>query len=197
MTSVELLPIQTPEWVTLPSGVEVTAWPLLDTDGQFIVASGREALAYADALGAELTSAAEEDEIWSNASVRIDPITHWPASRWPSMERQSHLIYDAIERIGARPGPRDVVAGTGKVWTRDTQTHTGRAVHPGFICNYGWHVSIVSIRLGKTGPEWNKTPCFQTSTGLTTARVLQPLSSSHNLDHRNDYSQQVRLRRKS
>lgn len=175
--SLDLLPLRTPHWTPLPSGVEVTSWPLVDTGGVIVTASAREARAYADALGGRLTTAAEEDELWAAAAARILPLpATWPA--WPSREEQSERVIRELGPVSESA----LVAGTGKVWTSDPAPE-GRAT------NYGWHVP------GKA-PTWRGIPTFACVTAALDARVLQPRASAHNLDHV-DYSQQVRVARVS
>lgn len=170
----DLLPLRTPHWTPLASGVEVTSWPLVDTGGVILTATAREARAYAEALGWRLTTAAEEDELWSSAAVRLLPLpAQWPA--WPDRETQS-------ARVLAELGPVSesaLIAGTGKVWTSDPAAE-------GHACNYGWHVP-------ERATSWRGIPTFACVTGID-ARVLQPRASAHNLDHV-DYSQQVRVAR--
>lgn len=171
----DLLPLRTPHWVPLASGVEVTSWPLVDTGGVFVTASAREARAYAEALGGRLTTAAEEDELWSAAAVRLLPLpATWPA--WPTRETQSARIMTELGPVSESA----LIAGTGKVWTSDPAAD-------GHACNYGWHVP------GKAA-TWRGIPTFACVSATLDARVLQPRASAHNLDH-SDYSQQVRVAR--
>ncbi len=173
--SLDLLPLRTPNWTPLPSGVEVTSWPLIDTGGVLVTASAREARAYAEALGGRLTTAAEEDELWAAAAVRILPLpAQWPA--WPTREEQSARVLRELGPVSESA----LIAGTGKVWTSDPAAE-------GHACNYGWHVP------GKAA-TWRGIPTFATVTPID-ARVLQPRASAHNLDHGGDYSQQVRVAR--
>jgi hypothetical protein len=174
VTVVELLPLRTPTWTALASGVEVTSWPLADTGGVILTATAREAAAYAEALGGRLTTAAEEDELWSAASVRLLPLTAtWPA--WPDREAQSARVLRELGPVSESA----LIAGTGKVWTSDPAAS-------GHACNYGWHVP-------GSAATWRGVPTFACVTPIA-ARVLQPRASAHNLDH-SDYSQQVRVAR--
>lgn len=181
----DLTPVSEPNWTRL-SDYEVTSCTLLDTNGEFICASYDAAVKYAAAFGAELTSAAEEDAIWLAARYRLLPMPRADI-RFPPAE-QSKALWDELAKVYIEPG---LIAGTGKVWTRD------KASRPGHVCNYGWHVPLSACE--PVYRKWVRSdgttiPTDAPFTHGLPARVLQPLSGAHNADHV-DYSQQVRLRR--
>lgn len=198
----QLLPILDPVWVPLSEGTEVTAWPLRLTDGSFLLGvSGEEAEAYARALGGELTSAAEEDQITAAAALVLTPITHAPP-RWPTPAAQALLVAAQLQERGGCDESA-ILAGVCKVWTRDTRLDT-REILPGRICNYGWPVPAAEVewhRFGDQPPRrvWmpKRIPAYLTVTVEDSGwRVLQGLADFHGRDHGGDYSQGVRVARR-
>lgn len=185
---VDLLPFRTPIWVPV-GDVEVTAWPLTTPDDVFICGSALTARAYAEALGARLPTPQEEDLFWEHSvayGVVIEPPTR-TGPPWPSTEDQSMRLVAKLTGLGASFDTP--VANTGKPWL-DCEKISGQLVRAGRAVNYGWFVAASDCKNG----NWKGIRTYQTLSGSSRWRVIQPLSSFHSeADTACGYETHIRL----
>jgi hypothetical protein len=134
----------------------------------------------ADELGAVLPTAKLSDEIWSQAQIRLAPITQpWSQdgtmARTYRMIQQSNAVDNAI--INAGGSGSELIADVGKDWINTARSWAAGGSSK--AVNYGWH-----------GPDFSSQAA--TSAGQ---RVIQGIGMAHGMGHV-DYSQVVRLIRR-
>lgn len=153
------------EWFPIDEG-PVRFWVFRDAgkiNGVRIDVSAAEAQAWADELGALLTTPKIEDLIYKHASVKIPP---FPSDVVSTTEGQHSAKID--KAIGNQSG---LVATVGKSWVLTDK------LSPTVAANYGWHTAQKAS---------------EPSVSLPSVNVWQGVGHKHNPHHR-DYSQTLRL----
>ena len=172
----------------------VTAEPLMLgeswDDGFYPGVSAETMQKIADSLGATLLTPKLVDEIWKNASIRIDPIVGMAATDaevkvmadTATFLKHTSRIKDRIRAKRSQAGSSPVlVSNIGKYWTVGSGTSLGKRNKYGSIAaqNYGFFFTKPGTR-------------NRTVTGIPDVDLYQTPGYAHDMAH-SDYSQVVML----
>jgi hypothetical protein len=156
---------------TLKLGVATDALHVVLDDGTRFrpPMSARLSQQVADLIGAHLPTELVADVSYDQATLHLTPCL---MSYGPEMSSKAHAVEYNAKVEAKRNGAAGLCRSVGKHWVLTSRLYSRRAC----AANYGWHVN---------GATYQGTKTFETHNG---ERVLQPLSTAHQMDHV-DYSQ--------
>lgn len=112
-------------------------------DGVRLPATANEMQQIADMLFCMLLTPKVLDLVWTQASVRFDPVVNLGPGRIVA-EQDILAVHDEVEKKVARAGgypARGIVASVGKYWVASNRLAVPGKFGRATACNYGWHSS--------------------------------------------------------
>lgn len=150
--------------------------PFRDANGRIHQVSATQQQAWAQTFGARLPTAAEFDQIWLTADVRVPPHTH-PGGIGPATS-----LDDDARKAGGKPGDR---IAAGKTWL--DEDGSGPLDPLVDVTNYGFYVPASELLFVDGVARWKSIKAHPSAT-LADWWVLQAPGHAHNPAHA-DYSQ--------